>query len=200
MKKLVRIPMFMVIVFSAFVLFADPARAYAVDGPCFKYTYPKGHSDTVAYRFDQKFDLDRDGRSFSCGPEVRPYEVRKALEAFRNGVLYNNESSLKTVIKYPLVVHVSQSLDLNAKTQDLTIHDPTEWLSFQKKYFSKLHVAMVACAYLGNVSAMTGRSPGVMIGDGTFWFKAFVGDPTVRLITVNLGPLDTKSLADSCTP
>jgi hypothetical protein len=168
--------------------------------PCLNLTYPKGASGGPDYRFDKRFDLDKDGRSFSCGPQVRPSQVRRALERFRNGVLYHSAADINAVVRFPITVHVSQSLELNAKTEDLTIHNSEEWFALQKGRFSKLHLAMVACSYLGNVSAMGGRSPGVMIGDGMFWFQVASGDPKVRLTVVNLYPVNKDSFVDACAP
>lgn len=168
--------------------------------PCLKLTYPKGASGSPDDRFDKQFDLDKEGRSFSCGPQVRPSEVRRALERFRNGVLYRSTADISAALRFPIVVHVSDSLELNAKTEDITVHNPEEWFAVQKERFSKFHLAMVACSYLGNVSAMSGRSPGVMIGDGMFWFQAASGDPKVRLTVVNLYPVNKDIFVDACKP
>ncbi|SRR6266481_3802575 len=188
----------------ALLFLAMPAftqnKSAAVEGPCLKYTYTKGSSQTPDYRFDKHFDLDKEGRSFSCGPQVRPSEVRRALERFRNGVLYHSVTDVNAVVRFPIVVHVFQSLEVNAKSEDITVHNSDEWFALQKEHFSKLHLAMIACAHLGNVSAMSGRSPGVMIGDGLFWFQASSGNPKVRLTVVNLYPVNKDSLVDACTP
>ena len=82
----------------------------------------------------------------------------------------------------------------------MTIRNASEWFAFQEKHFSKAHTALVACAYLGNVTPTGGRSPGVMIGLGPFWFQSFVGSWAVKMTSVNLFPVDATMLTKACTP
>jgi len=129
---------------------------------------------------------------------MRPSELRKALDEFRNGVLYEDSPSIMTVVRFPIDAHVSSSLGPNAKTTTVKIRNASEWFAFQKKYFTNAHLAVVACSYLDNVTPMGGRTPGVMIGLGTFWFQSFVGSWSVKLTAVNLDPMSPEILAKSC--
>jgi len=131
---------------------------------------------------------------------MRPSELRKALDRFRTGVLYHDPAAIKAALRFPVRAGVSDSTASNAPLTRVTIRDAAEWFAFQDKYFSKTHTALVACAYLGNVTPIGGRAPGVMIGFGAFWFQSFVGDWTIKTTSVNLFPVDAPMLAKSCTP
>ena len=172
----------------------------AQDGRCIAQIYRAGEPrNTSDFEFDRTFPGDAKG-AYSCSLGMRPSAMRKALEQFRFGVLYNDATSIKSVIRFPVSAHVSKSLGVDAKTTTVTIHNVNEWFAFQEKYFSKAHTALVACAFLGNVTPMGGRSPGVMIGLGAFWFQSFVGSWKVRLTAVNLFPINADMVAKSCTP
>jgi hypothetical protein len=173
--------------------------AHAEDKRCLGEIYPAGAlRTTVDFRFDQTFSGDAKG-SYSCFLGMRPSELRKALDRFRTGVLYRDAASIKAVVRFPLRAGVSESTATNAPMTRMTIRDVAEWFSFQDKYFSKTHAALVACAYLGNMTPTGGRSPGVMIGLGAFWFQSVVGDWTVKMTSVNLFPVDAAMLEKSCT-
>jgi hypothetical protein len=174
--------------------------AYSADGPCLDKIYPAGEPrNKTEYEFDQGFDGDSTG-AYSCQLQMRPSELRKALEKFRYGVLYNDAASISTVARFPINVRVGHSMKINPKTTKIRVRNASEWFAFQKKYFSKTQTALVACAYLGDVTLAGGRSPGVMIGLGEFWFQSFVGSWRVKLTAVNLLPVDATVLAKSCTP
>jgi hypothetical protein len=108
--------------------------------------------------------------------------------------------AINAVVRFPLQAGVTESRESNARPTRITIRDAAEWFAFQDKYFKNTHLALVACAYLGNVTSVGGRSPGVMIGLGAFWFQSFVGEWTVRMTSVNIFPVDSTELAKSCTP
>jgi hypothetical protein len=182
------------------IAFMSP-MAFAASGPCLDKIYPAGEPrNTADFKFDQSFDGDKDG-AYSCGQEMRPSELRKALERFRYGVLYNDEASIKAVVRFPLTVNVTYSLKFDAKKTTIKVHNAQEWFAFQNKYFSKTQTALVACSYTENVTLEPGgMEPGVMIGLGNFWFQNFAGSWRVRLTHVNLFPVDAKMLAESCTP
>jgi hypothetical protein len=171
------------------------------NGPCLDKLYPKGRpANDLEYRFDQKFDKDKNGGSFSCGLEVRPSEVRKALDIFRRGVLYQDAASINTVMRFPISVRVIYGLEINAKSESLTLHSADEWFKFQKQHFTNEHLAIAACAYLGNAGMAGGQHPGIEIGDGIFWFQNFVGETRVRLTAVNLLPVTPDWVSKSCIP
>lgn len=98
------------------------------------------------------------------------------------------------------MARVSDSLKVNAKVKTITIRNVNEWYSFQDQYMTPIHKALIACAYLDNVTATGGRSPGVTIGLGAFWFQSFVGSWKVRLTAVNIDPITADMLAKSCIP
>jgi hypothetical protein len=131
---------------------------------------------------------------------MRPSELRKALDRFRAGVLYHDAAAITAVVRFPIRAGVSDSLGTNAPLIRITIRNASEWFAFQEKYFSKTHTALVACSYLENVTPTGGRSPGVMIGLGSFWFQSFVGNWSVKMTSVNLFPVEATMLAKSCTP
>ena len=138
------------------------------DKRCLNEIYPVGVQRTTAdFRFDRDFDGDAEG-SFSCFLGMRPSELRKALDRFRTGVLYRDGQQIAAVLRFPIVAAVSNSTAVNSPVTKITIHNVSEWFAFQDKHFTKTHTALVACAYLGNVNPMAGRSPGVMIGLGSF--------------------------------
>jgi hypothetical protein len=177
-----------------------PTAAHSADKRCLDEIYPAGTPRTTAdFKFDQSFSGDADG-SYSCFLGMRPSELRKALDRFRAAVLYRDSAAINAVVRFPLRAGVSGSTETNAPLTRITIRDAAEWLAFQDKYFSNTHTALVACAYLGNVTSTGGRSPGVMIGLGAFWFQSFVGDWTVKMTSVNIFPVDVAMLAKSCTP
>jgi hypothetical protein len=183
---------------SALILALMPPVAHAADSPCLKSIYPPGQPRNSAdYQFDQNFEGDKSG-AYSCQLGMRPSELRKALEKFRYGVLYNDAASIQAVVRFPINVRVSESLEINAKITRIKIRNTSEWFAFQNKYFSKTQTALVACAHLGNVTPLGGHSPGVMIGLGEFWFQSFAGSWGVKLTAVNLDPVDAKELANSC--
>jgi len=115
--------------------------------------------NTPDFEFDRTFVGDAKG-VYSCLLGLRASAVRRALEEFRFGVLYHDAPSIKSVVHFPLSAHVSESVDLDAKTTTVEVRTVTEWFAFQEKYFSKAHLALVACAHLGNVTPVGGRSQG----------------------------------------
>ncbi len=131
---------------------------------------------------------------------MRPSELRRALDRFRAGVLYHDPAAIRAVVRFPIQAGVSDSTATNAAVTKVTIRNASEWFAFQEKHFSKAHTALVACAYLGNVTPTGRRSPGVMIGLGAFWFQSFVGSWAVKMTSVNLFPVDATMLAKACTP
>jgi hypothetical protein len=162
--------------------------------------YPAGESRSGAnFQFDQSFEDDASG-AYSCDLQMRPFELRSALDKFRNGVLYRDSRSIAAVVNFPIQAHVSDSL-ANAKVKTITIRNVSEWYSFQDRYFTPIQKALVACSYLGNVTPMGGgRSPGVMIGLGAFWFQSFVGSWKVKVTAVNIDPITPDIIAKSCIP
>ena len=168
---------------------------------CLDRLYPKTRpANDLEYRFDQKFDKDKNGGSFSCGLEVRPSDVRKALDVFRNGVLYQDAASINALIRFPITVRVIHGLEVNAKSDSFTLHNSADWFAFQKQHFTNKHLAIVACGYLGNAGIAGGQHPGIEIGDGIFWFQNFVGETRVRLTAVNLFPVTSDWVSKSCIP
>ncbi|MGH9605604.1 MAG: hypothetical protein ACRD3N_07880 [Terracidiphilus sp.] len=131
---------------------------------------------------------------------MRPSELRIALDQFRNGVLYHDSKDIRLVVDFPIKAYVSSSLEVPARVRTITIRNVSEWYSFQDRYFSPIQTALVACSYLGNVTPTGGRSPGVMIGLGAFWFQSFVGSWRVRITAVNIDPINANLLAKSCIP
>jgi len=170
------------------------------EGPCMERVYTKGEKVGPDHAFDVAFDKDKAGRSFSCGPEMRASEARKALESFRNGVLYRDQALMDSVLSYPLTARISKTLDLDEKPEVVTIRSFREWAKFQEERMDKNQIAMVACANLGNVSIQAGRSPGFMIGNGMVWFSRYVGSPQVKVSAINLFPVDTEAFVKACIP
>jgi hypothetical protein len=172
--------------------------AAAQDHGCLDKIYPAEESRNGAnFRFDEEFDREAGG-TFSCDLQMRPSELRIALDRFRSGVLYHDSKSINLVVRFPINAHVSDSLESNAKTKSITIRNADEWYSFQDRYMTPIQKALVACAYLDNVTATGGRSPGVMIGLGAFWFQSFVGSWRVKMTAVNIYPVTGDQLAKSC--
>jgi hypothetical protein len=167
---------------------------------CLNRIYPPGESRTGAnFRFDESFSGDAGG-AYSCDLQMRPSELRIALNQLRNGVLYHDSKSIAAVMAFPVHAHVSDSLEFGAKTKTVVIRNVPEWYAFQRKYFTPIQKALVACSYLGNVTPTGGSAPGVMIGLGAFWFHSFVGSWKVRVTAVNIDPITDKILAESCIP
>lgn len=176
------------------------AAAHSAEKRCLDEIYPAGTPrNTADFKFDQSFSGDAEG-SYSCLLGLRPSELRKALDKFRAGVLYHDPAAINTVVRFPIQAGVSDSLGTAARSARITIRNASEWFAFQEKYFSKTQTALVACTYMGNVTSVGGRSQGVMIGFGAFWFQSYVGSWTVKLTAVNLFPVDATMLAKSCTP
>ncbi len=156
----------------AMVVAAALMRCTAQDHRCLDKIYPVGESRLGAkFQFDQGFDGDAGG-AYSCDLQMRPSELRVALDRFRNAVLYHDSRSVIAVVGFPVKAHVHESLEANSKVKTLTIRNVSEWYSFQDRYFTPIHKALVDYSYLDNVTAAGGRSPGVMIGLGAFWFQS----------------------------
>jgi hypothetical protein len=166
--------------------------------PCLELIHDKNQAKDDEYLFDIKLDQDRNGRSFSCGPQIRASEARKALDLFRYGVLYEDKASICSIIQFPLVVRINKTRDSNEKPGIAKVNNYEEWALIRKNRFDKNLIALVACAHLGNVRIHSGRSPGFEIGNGTFWFQSFAGDKKVYLSAINLAPLSDERLIDSC--
>lgn len=185
----------------AYLLAAGSIIALGQNVSCVDHLYPKGHpADDPEYRFNRKFDKSKNGGSFSCGLKVRPSEVRKALDFFRNGVLYQDAASINAVIRFPVTARVIHGLEVDAKADSFTLHNSDEWFAFQKQHFTNEHLAIAACGYLGNAGIAGGQHPGIEIGNGIFWFQNFVGETNVRLTAVNLLPVTTEWVSTACIP
>ncbi|MFI5247681.1 MAG: hypothetical protein ACHQWV_03915 [Nitrospirales bacterium] len=191
---LIRITLLVIVVNGGLV---GPAFA---EGPCMDRVYSRGEKTGPDYAFDLAFDKDKAGRSFSCGPEMRAWEARRAIESFRNGVLYRDRARMDSVLSYPLTARITKTLEVDEKPEVITIRDFREWSKFQEERMGKNQIAMVACANLGNVSIETGRSPGFMIGKGLVWFSRYVGSPRVKVSSINLFPVDTEAVVKACIP
>lgn len=170
--------------------------------PCVDRAYPKGATPNAQQAaFDAAFDtVNRNGWSFSCGPEIAASEAVKALESFRYGVLYHDQLRLDSVLHYPLPVRISTTLDATETPRLVTIHNFQEWSKLQREDLTKAQTAAIACSWLGGVTVANGRSPGFFIGDGMVWFQSFVGSPKVWVTSVNLTPLTTEVLPRTCGP
>src|SRR5208283_377576 len=82
----------------ATLIFGSVICRAADDGPCTKLIYPKGQPPSRDAVFDKTFDTaNKNGWSFSCGPQMSATEARKALESFRYGVLYNDKVHINAV-------------------------------------------------------------------------------------------------------
>jgi hypothetical protein len=131
---------------------------------------------------------------------MRASEAMKAIESFRNGVLYRDQARMDSVLAYPLTARISKTLEIDEKPEVVTIRSFRDWSKFQEERMDKNQVAMVACANLGNVSIESGRSPGFMIGTGLVWFSRYVGSPRVKVSAINLFPVDTEAFVKACIP
>jgi len=176
---------------------AVPAFA---EGPCMERVYTKGEKVGPDQAFDVAFDKDKAGRSFSCGPEMRASEARKAIESFRNGVLYRDQARMDSVLSYPLTARITKTLNVDENPAVVTIRSFREWSKFQEEHMDKNQIAVVACANLGNVSIQAGRPPGFMIGNGMVWFSRYVGSPQVKVSSINLFPVDSEAFIKACIP
>ena len=173
----------------------------AQDHRCIDAIYDEDEPrNTPDFEFDRTFAGDADG-SYSCRIVMRPSAMRTALEQFRFGVLYRDATSIKSVVHFPVTARVSKfDVGLENKVKIVRIRDVKEWFAFQDEYFSKIHLALVACAYMGNVTPVGGRAQGVMIGTGTFWFQAPADTRKVSMTAVNLSPKTAEALAKACIP
>ena len=176
------------------------ARGVAQEHRCIDRIYPSKNTRTgPEFQFDQTFAGDAGG-AYSCDLQMRPSQLRIALDEFRNGVLYHDPRSLASVILFPIRVHVFDSLAVDGKKRAIVIRNVSAWYSFQQEYFTPIQKALVACSYLGNVTPTNGQSPGVMVGLGGFWFQSFVGSWKVKLTAVNIVPITPAMLSKACIP
>jgi hypothetical protein len=104
------------------------------------------------------------------------------------------------VIKLPLTIRIPTDLGVGAKAEEVVVHSVADWRTFQKAHFSPVYLGLVACAYLGNVTVVNGRSPGFMLGNGRIWFQKDFKEPQIRVTAINLYPLDTNGVAEACVP
>ena len=183
------------------VLFTGVASCAQDSKPCLDYAYPKGQSSGAEALFDNSYDtLNVHGASFSCGPAIAASKARDALESFRYGVLYRDKARLDVVLRYPLTVRISKTLDVAEKPKVVIVHNFEEWSDLQSKEMNKIEIALIACSWLGNVTVGAGRSPGFFIGDGLVWFQRSSGSSKVQVTSINLMPLTSEMLVRSCAP
>jgi hypothetical protein len=165
---------------------------------CLSDAYKNGHIDASEALFDKSYDIvNTGGGSFSCELEIAASQARKALDAFRYGVLYHDKAHLDSVLRYPVQVYKKQD---DTKITKITIHNYQEWAQFQQTELVKIHIAIIACSWLGNVTIVGGRNPGFFIASGTVWFHRFVDSPKVWITEINISPITEKTLVDSCAP
>lgn len=167
--------------------------------PCLNYAYPKGQSPGANLQFDTKFDtLNYHGASFSCGPAIAASKARDALESFRYGVLYQDKTRLDKALQYPLTVRIFKTLAVE-KPKVVIVHNAEEWLKLQRNRMTTPQIEAIACSWLGNVDVKAGHnSPGFSIGDGLVWFQRIRSGAIVKVTSLNLMPLTSKMVAESC--
>jgi hypothetical protein len=187
----------LIVVFTGVPLCAQDSKT------CLEYAYPKGLVPSAEALFDKTYDaLNVNGASLSCGPAIAASQARNALESFRYGVLYRDKAHIDAVLRYPLTVGVTATLDAAEKLKVVIIHNFQEWSALQDHEMTKIQIAAIACSWLGNVTVTAGlrTTPGFFIADGLVWFQRRPGSFKVWVTTLNLMPLTPKMLEDSCGP
>jgi hypothetical protein len=166
-----------------------------------EYAYPKGQAPPSEATFDKMYDkLNVNGASFSCGPAIAASEARKAVEAFRYGVLYHDRARLDAAIQYPLTVRINKTLEASEKPRVVIVHNFQEWSALQGGEMNKVQIALIACSWLGDVTVALGSTPGFYIGGGLVWFQSSAGTSKVRVTSINLMPLPPSEIVSSCAP
>jgi hypothetical protein len=165
---------------------------------CLDKAYENGKADASEAVFDKIYDrVNVDVESFSCYLGIAASQARKAIDAFRYGVLYHDKTRLDSVLQYPVSVYLWQDHKLERK---IVIHNFQEWSKLQQTEIMKIHLAVIACSWLGNVKIIGGREPGFFISNGTVWFHRFLDSPKVWITEININPIAEKSLVESCAP
>ncbi len=155
---------------------------------------PKGKD----YAFDVAFDRAARNGSFSCDANMRASEARRALEAFRAGVLYRDATLLSSAVPFPFDVNLAGPTP-GGKNTRLRLRNAEEWFAMQSRYFTKDHLAIIACAHLGAVSIVEVRS-GFYLDFGSIMFRAVPGSPRVRVAGVIVHPADQSRVDKACRP
>jgi hypothetical protein len=169
--------------------------------PCLSYAYPEGQVPASETSFDTMYDsLNVHHASFSCGPAIAASRAREALEAFRVGVLFGDKARLDSVLNYPLTVRVQKTLEVGEKPKVIVVKSFQEWEVVRREEMNKLQIAAIACSWLGNVTVATSRTPGFFIGPGMVWFQRQSGSARVMVTSINLLPLTSEMLVNSCAP
>ncbi len=171
-------------------------RAVCDAQPCFEEL--PNNAGSAAGPIDRRFDKTNEGDSFSCDLKIRASAAAEAIDRFRFGVLYDSERHIRAAVRFPLRATIQADLEVTEAPRRLRIRSFEDWLSFKRRYLSRFHLAMIACASLHTVKIVKSRSYGFMIGPGLFWFQSPVGDASVRVTAINLVPMDEASVLRAC--
>ena len=149
---------------------------------------------------DEKLDrLNTGGASFSCDLFVPASAAKDALENFRAGLLYGDETRMEKALAYPLRIVLDDST--TGKTaRVLTIKNYQDWLTIKMKEMTNEQIQVVRCAWLGNVT-IVGRgsfNPGFIIGDGLVFFSA-KSTADIRVTSINLMEITPEMIKRACS-
>ena len=166
-------------------------RATSVDD-CLSTVYHGQEVPGLVRESDRSFDINSQGRSFSCDLIVSATNARQVLEDFRSGVLYRERDKIARSVRFPLTVYINPNGG-HARTT-LTIHDLDEWVTFSDEKLVGTRLALISCASVRNVRIY--RNRGFTIGYGMIWFTGATDDLAVSAI--NIGPATEKELLEFC--
>ena len=191
------------LLFVVLLIFLRGTNLVGQNGSCFEYVHDEHTPRDEDYSFDIAFDRTADGQSFSCMAYMRSSAAKKALEAFRQGFLYGDDTQLLTSIKFPLTISVQETRSFDAKASRVSLGNIAEWNGFRESHFDRLQTALISCANVRNVNLHTGRGgEGFTIGPGFIWFQ-FTGmagnkGRDIRVTAINLFPLTEEILIQNC--
>ena len=158
-------------------------------------------ADAASQAFDRAFDSANDGDSFACQGYMRASAIRRAIDQFRQAVLYHDEKALREAVRFPTRVSRRPDPDNPRKVVSMVVKTPAEWWTMQQRYLTSRHLAVIACASLQTVSVMSGRGGyGIMHASGFIWWQQPVGDRDVKVTVVNISRETDASVIDACVP
>ncbi len=175
-----------------------PSSGQVQESGCFNRIHDAATPRDADYAFDLRFDRNVEGDSFSCILHIRASAARKAIDDFRAAVLYEDESAIARVIKFPLSASVHSTRLATKGPETFTLHDASEWLAFQRRYFDKRLIGVVSCTNVRNVEIVASRTYAFMIASGIVRFQQPVPDDHPRVTGVSVFPLTDEMLVSYC--
>ncbi|NVJ71099.1 MAG: hypothetical protein HWE08_12130 [Alphaproteobacteria bacterium] len=142
--------------------------------------------------FDETYDVDARGNSYSCVMYTNSEKVHVALKAFKEAIAFPSQSSIEKGIQFPFFANLQAEDEAGRKRLKLT--NWVEWKQFRDTYIQSSQVAVIMCSTVKTLTIVP--DDGAMIGNGLVWLNGIGEDFGARVM--NLSPVSDEAIVETC--